>query len=51
MAHRNIPQFIGSPGFPRFNPMMILHGEEHLEIYKPIQLGVKYNVITTISDV
>jgi len=27
------------PGFVEFNPMMLLHGEENLEIYKPIVPG------------
>jgi hypothetical protein len=27
------------PGIPKFNPMMLLHGEENLEIYKNLVPG------------
>lgn len=28
------------PGMPEFNPMMLLHGEQKLEIIRPIETGM-----------
>ena len=38
------------PGFVEFNPMMLLHGEENLEIFKPIVPGQKYDVQEKVVD-
>jgi len=37
IAHGNIMDKINNPGMPKFNPMSLLHGEESLEIFSPIQ--------------
>lgn len=39
------------PGIPQFNPMMILHGEHKIEVFKPIQPNVKLVTTRRISDV
>jgi len=38
------------PGFVEFNPMMLLHGEENLEVFKPISPGSKYDVQEKVVD-
>jgi len=38
-------------GVPKFNPMMILHGEESVYFIKPIESGVKYTVTDKVSDI
>merc|ERR1711957_1112921 len=38
-------------GMPKFNPMMILHGEESVYFIKPIESGVKYSVTDKVSDI
>jgi hypothetical protein len=48
---RDFQNVLNAPGFPSFNPMMILHGEEVCEIYKPIVPGVTYEIQMTIKDV
>lgn len=35
IAHK-VDNVMGMPGFPAFNPMMLLYGEENIDIYKPI---------------
>lgn len=37
LAHRNGSGLISIPGVPEYNPMMLLHGEEKVEILSPIQ--------------
>jgi hypothetical protein len=37
--HRGMGEIMKIPGFVEFNPMMLLHGEEVLEIFTPIQPG------------
>jgi len=37
VAHGNIMDKINNPGMPKFNPMSLLHGEESLEIFSPIE--------------
>jgi len=39
------------PGIPKFNPMMILHGEHKIEIFKPVQPNVKIFTTGKISDI
>ena len=41
---------MSTPGIPPFNPMMLLHGEENLEIIKPIYPGMKLIVEETMRD-
>ena len=50
IAHRNIGEVMSTPGIPPFNPMMLLHGEENLEIIKPIYPGMKLIVEETMRD-
>ena len=38
-------------GFPEFNPMKLLYGEENLEIYKPITADMKLVVDERVADV
>ena len=38
------------PGMPAFNPMMLLHGEESLEIMKPIEPDSVVRMQETIVD-
>lgn len=40
-----------APGLPQFNPMMLLHGEEHIVWHKPLVTGVKYKIQESIPDV
>lgn len=37
LAHRGSIEDMSIPGVPEFNPMMLLHGEEKVEVYKPIE--------------
>ena len=37
LAHRGSIEDLTIPGVPEFNPMMLLHGEEKVEVYKPIE--------------
>jgi len=39
------------PGLPKFNPMILLHGEQRLEIIRPLKHDVKYVTKSTIYDV
>lgn len=38
LAHRTQLTDIVVPGMPKFNPMMLLHGEEKVEIYSQIEV-------------
>lgn len=51
IAHRNSELVLSIPGFPAFNPMMLLYGEENLEIIKPITSEIKLRVEERIFDV
>jgi hypothetical protein len=51
IAHRNSEQIMSIPGFPPFNPMMLLYGEENLEIMKPITPDLTLRVEERIFDV
>ena len=37
IAHRGDLASLTVPGIPTFNPMMLLHGEEKVELYSPIE--------------
>ena len=39
------------PGMPNFNPMMLLHGEQKIELYKPITPNVKLVTSIKVADV
>jgi hypothetical protein len=39
------------PGFPEFNPMMLLHGEESLFFHKHLEVGKTYKMQEFVSDV
>ena len=38
LAHRGDLAAMSIPGVPEFNPMMLLHGEEKVEVYAPIEV-------------
>lgn len=42
---------LSTPGFPSFNPMMLLHGEQRTEVFKPIDCSQKYANQAEIADV
>ena len=48
--HRFADKVFSIPGFPDFNPMMLLHGEEHLEILGKIEGEKEYTVQEKIID-
>ena len=39
------------PGLPNFNPMMLLHGEQRFETYRPLVPGAKYITKGRVADV
>jgi len=39
------------PGIPKFNPMMILHGEHKIEVFKPVSPNTKIFTTGRISDI
>ena len=39
------------PGFPVFNPMMLLHAEQRLEVHKPLQAEMVLKNSGRISNV
>ncbi|EGR29088.1 hypothetical protein IMG5_163190 [Ichthyophthirius multifiliis] len=39
------------PGLPQFNPMMLLHGEQRFEQYRPLVPDTKYITVTKVADV
>ena len=51
IAHRQSDLVLNIPGFPQFNPMMLLYGEENLEFFKPITSDLKLRVEERIADV
>ncbi len=51
IAHRQSDLVLNIPGFPQFNPMMLLYGEENLEFYKPITADLNLIVEERIADV
>ena len=50
VAHRMSLDALKVPGMPRFNPMMLLHGEESCEIFKPIEPGTTISIQETLLD-
>ena len=38
------------PGMPKFNPMMLLYGEENIEVIKPITADLKLRVEEKVAD-
>ena len=38
------------PGVPDFDPLMLVHGEEHLQIYKQIEADKTYEVCEEIIE-
>ncbi len=34
------PGAMSNTGIPKFNPMMLLHGEESCEVFKPLEAGM-----------
>lgn len=50
IAHRQSENVLTIPGFPAFNPMMLLYGEENLEFYKPITADMKLRVEERVAD-
>lgn len=51
IAHRQSDLVLNIPGFPAFNPMMLLYGEENLEFFKPITADLTLRVEERIADV
>ena len=50
IAHRQSEMVMSIDGFPEFNPMMLLYGEENLEIFKPITADLNLRVEERIAD-
>lgn len=38
------------PGVPQFDPLMLVHGEEHLSVYKQVEVDKTYEVHEEIID-
>ena len=51
IAHKELGAILTTPGLPEINPMMFLHGEEVIELYKPINAGMKIEVQEKVVDV
>lgn len=51
LAHRAQDAFMsGIPGIPQFNPMMLLHGEEKIELISPIENDTTLVVTEKVHD-
>lgn len=50
LAHRSGEALLSIPGIPEFNPMMLLHGEEKVEIFEPIAVDSTVVVKEYIHD-
>ena len=50
VGHRGDLANFEVPGMPRFNPMMLLHGEERVEMHSPIEMDTTLLVEETIID-
>ena len=51
MGHSfNRPDYFNIPGVPTFNPMMLLHGDEKVEVLKKIEAGMAVLVQETLID-
>lgn len=42
---------VDCPGMPNFNPMMLLHGEQHLEVLKVPKAGVRMVTEAKVKDI
>jgi acyl dehydratase len=42
---------VACPGLPKFNALMILHGEQKLELFKPILPGAKLSTVGKVANV
>eukprot|EP00356_Strombidium_inclinatum_P002526 CAMPEP_0170478774 /NCGR_PEP_ID=MMETSP0208-20121228/239_1 /TAXON_ID=197538 /ORGANISM="Strombidium inclinatum, Strain S3" /LENGTH=292 /DNA_ID=CAMNT_0010751085 /DNA_START=14 /DNA_END=892 /DNA_ORIENTATION=- len=51
IAHRQSGANLTVPGIPAFNPMVLLHGEESLEVFSPIESDTTVLVEDTLVDV
>ena len=51
VSHRSGLDGFAIPGIPEFNPMMLLHGEESVEIMQPIEPESTVRVQETLIDV
>lgn len=50
IAHRMALEDLSIPGVPAFNPMMLLHGEETVEVFKQVEPDTKVLVQDTLVD-
>ena len=41
LGHKGMKGLTGCPGLPEFNQMMLLHGEQKIDIIKPIPPGTR----------
>lgn len=41
---------VTSPGLPEFNPFMILHAEERVELFKPLEAGIEYSSAVSFAS-
>ena len=44
------PDYLTIPGVPTFNPMMLLHGDEKVEVIKKMEPGMILIVEETLID-
>ena len=51
LALKRFPSFLQIPGFPAVDPYKILHGEEDLEVLKPLKEENTYVVSEKILDI
>ena len=51
IALQKFPSFLEIPHFPQVDPFKILHGEEDLEVVKPLQADNSYEVSEKIIDI
>lgn len=50
IAHRASLGDMSIPGMPEFNPMMLLHGEEQIEVHQPVLPDTTVVVQETVAD-
>ena len=49
-AHKGSLDMLKVDGMPRFNPMMLLHGEESIEVFNPIEPDQTITIQETLID-
>lgn len=49
-ARGAIQDLLSIPGIPKFNPMILLHGEESCEVFKPMEPGTQLVVQKSLLD-